>query len=67
MADDQMKSTNVNPYLEKQGNTTWVSCRTCRGWFHVSDALLMKKGVHLFCPLCRDQFPKEEAEKIVHP
>ena len=28
------------PRWEKQGNTIWVACRSCNGWFPVEGGLL---------------------------
>jgi hypothetical protein len=56
-----------NPLFEKHGNTVWLTCPSCGGWFHVSRALLNHEKALLFCPHCRDSFKPDEAEKIVHP
>jgi len=55
------------PWWEKHGNTSWVSCRKCEKWFHVSLALLQAKHKELHCPHCGDRFKQEEAGEIVRP
>jgi predicted Zn finger-like uncharacterized protein len=58
MSDDQ-------GMFEKRGNTTWVSCPTCAGWFHVADALVERGDIALRCTHCQGEFPPAKAKQIV--
>jgi hypothetical protein len=54
-----------SPPGEKRGNTSWVACRACETWFHVTSDLLDRGEVSLHCPKCHDEFAPAEAAKIV--
>ena len=50
---------------EKHGNTSWVSCRSCRYWFHATAELIERETVDLHCPSCHDEFKPKDAARIV--
>ena len=54
------------PWWEKRGNTSWVACPQCRGWFPAAEALLARGDVALHCPHCGAEFPPAQA-KIARP
>lgn len=55
------------PHWEKKGNTVWVSCADCQGWFPVGPELLEMATVKLMCPHCHAQFLPEAAAKVIEP
>jgi len=52
-------------FFEKRGNTTWVSCPTCAGWFHVADNLVERGDLALRCTHCQSEFMPDKAKQIV--
>jgi hypothetical protein len=44
------------PWWEKRGNTSWVSCPRCRGWFPAAEALLAQADAAPHCPHCHAEF-----------
>ena len=56
-----------SPFWEKSGNVTWVSCRSCKGWFPVDDQLVEQDKVKLVCPYCGVQFSPGAAAEIIRP
>lgn len=60
--------TNPAPaWYEKTGNTNWVKCAGCSGWFHVANSLLAKPDALLHCPHCHNEFTAEDAGRVVRP
>ena len=53
------------PAGEKRGNTSWVSCRACRYWFHATADLIEVGTIDLHCPSCHDEFKPRDAARIV--
>jgi hypothetical protein len=58
---------NRTPHWEKQGNTSWVSCRSCQAWFPVGPDILAAATINLLCPHCQDEFLPDEAARIIEP
>ena len=54
-------------WWEKRGNTTWVGCPDCRGWFHVAPRLLKHTDAELFCPFCRKWFRQDRIVATAAP
>jgi hypothetical protein len=50
---------------EKSGNTSWVRCGACDGWFPVADAMLESKAVLMHCPSCHTEFTADDAARVV--
>ncbi len=55
------------PVWEKQGNTAWVSCRSCQGWFPVGLELLAAATIDLLCPHCQAEFLPDDAATVIEP
>ncbi len=55
------------PRWEKQGNTIWVACRSCNGWFPVEGGLLADGSIALKCPHCADMFLPPDAARVIQP
>lgn len=51
--------------FEKAGNTSWVRCAKCEGWFHVANQMLDTEGARMHCPHCHEEFTAGEAGRIV--
>ncbi|NQV79574.1 MAG: hypothetical protein HQ495_03425 [Alphaproteobacteria bacterium] len=66
-----MTETNItrlrmhSPPGEKRGNTSWVQCGSCDGWFHVTEDLITRGTVKMHCTHCHTEFLPPEAKKIV--
>jgi len=56
-------SRPVSPW-EKSGNTSWVQCGQCDGWFHVSDAMLDDPAMRMHCPACHHEFTAGDAKRV---
>lgn len=41
---------------EKRGNTLWVGCPSCQGWFPVNPALARPEAPPACCPQCHREF-----------
>jgi hypothetical protein len=41
---------------EKRGNTLWVGCPGCKGWFPVSPVMARPEAPPACCPHCHQQF-----------
>jgi len=54
-------SGGTTPWWEKSGNTAWVRCGACGGWFHASEELLSAADAILHCPHCHAEFAPEAA------
>ncbi|MCH8183899.1 MAG: hypothetical protein IID55_12005 [Proteobacteria bacterium] len=65
MTDNIERLPSHTPPGEKRGNTTWVSCRSCRHWFHTTASLIEMGSVDLHCPSCHDEFKPKDAARIV--
>ncbi|MBC8159012.1 MAG: hypothetical protein H8E94_06745 [Alphaproteobacteria bacterium] len=62
-----LKPVAAAPRWEKQGNTIWVSCRACEGWFPIGGDLLANGTIELKCPHCNDAFLPPDAAKVIQP
>lgn len=66
MSDDNVTRLRTHsPAGEKRGNTSWVQCGKCAGWFHATEDLISRGTVNMHCPHCHAEFPPEAAKKIV--
>ena len=54
----------MTAFTEKRGTANWVQCPGCRGWFHVTGAMLARPEVKMHCPHCRREFVQGEALRI---
>lgn len=52
---------------EKRGNTNWVQCPSCDGWFHASAAMLAPDAPSLHCPHCQAEFAAADAARVQKP
>ncbi len=41
---------------EKRGNTLWVGCPHCKGWFPASPVLARPEAPAACCPHCHQEF-----------
>lgn len=64
---NRIRTGRRTPHWEKQGNTVWVSCPKCAGWFPVGPELLEMETVNLICPGCHEQFLPDAAAQVVEP
>jgi len=55
------------PHWEKRGNTIWVSCGSCEGWFPVEEDLIVAATIELRCPHCGKAFTPDAAARIIEP
>jgi hypothetical protein len=54
-----------SPVGEKRGNTSWVQCAGCEGWFHATEDIVNRAVVTLHCNHCHTEFLPADAKKIV--
>ncbi|MEQ8246219.1 MAG: hypothetical protein RID42_00920 [Alphaproteobacteria bacterium] len=54
-----------SPAGEKRGNTSWVQCAACEGWFHATEDIVSRGTVQLHCNHCHTEFLPAQAKKIV--
>ncbi|MEK9947110.1 MAG: hypothetical protein VW999_14125 [Alphaproteobacteria bacterium] len=54
-----------SPAGEKRGNTSWVQCAACEGWFHATEDIVNRAVVTLHCNHCHTEFLPADAKKIV--
>ncbi|MBM3502464.1 MAG: hypothetical protein FJX65_01185 [Alphaproteobacteria bacterium] len=50
---------------EKRGNTTWVSCPSCKEWFHTTEDLIARGTIALHCPHCHHEFLPEKSPRLI--
>jgi len=62
-----MSTSPKGAHWEKRGNTAWVSCAACAGWFPVGPQLIAAGTIDLVCPHCAAAFPPAKAKQILEP
>ncbi len=62
---DNLEFLDRGGWWEKRGNTSWVRCGTCAGWFLVALAMMRLPGMRLHCPDCGANFLPADAGRIV--
>lgn len=43
-------------HWEKRGNTLWIGCPSCTGWFPVSPVMARAEAPPACCPHCHQEF-----------
>lgn len=62
-----MADRMTRPDWEKAGNTAWVRCAACDGWFPVAPSLIDAARIELACPHCGQRFLPDAAGEIERP